>query len=246
MLLLSSACSEGWNLYFEAIFVSCFFPSSTLLQTIEAADHLLFLSTISTVTVTSSIDPHFWHFLSCLLRLTHVDVNSVVKGKGERVSEGKAFTPVLAPRGEVSFYHWTSCGAQKSVKRVSKECQKAAKTHTHTGTHIQVHTKEHKMENTAAATVEIHTDKIMHKHKRHSRGNTLIVYSHIGLLHPAVFFSFIQTMRPLHSPITTTNHKCKPRGHVRKDNGKSKLNLLFVLICAATWSSEVVLLLILQ
>lgn len=144
MLLLSSACSEGWNLYFEAIFVSCFFPSSTLLQTIEAADLLLFLSTISTVTVTSSIDPHFWHFLSCLLRLTHVDVNLVVKGKSERVSEGKAFTPVLAPRGEVSFYHWTSCGAQKSVKRVTKGCEDThTYRHTHSGTYKRTQDGEH-------------------------------------------------------------------------------------------------------
>ncbi len=173
--------------------------------------------------------------LSFLLHLTRVDVNLLVKGKGEWVSEGKAFTPVLPPRGKVSFYRWSSCGAQKSVKRLRRH------THTYTFRDIQKNT-----ENTVAAKVETHTDKITHKHKRHSRGNTLIVYSHVCFLHPAVFFSFIQTMWPLHSPITTTNHKCKSRGHERKDNGESKLNLLFVHICAATRSSEVVLLLILQ
>lgn len=68
--------------------------------------------------------------------------------------------------------------------------------------------------------------------------HTYCLFTHF-FLHPVVFFPFIQTMRPLHSPITTANHKYKSRGHVRKDNGKSKLNLLFVHIRAAKGSSEV-------
>lgn len=138
------------------------------------------------------------------------------------------------PEGRSAFYWWTSSWAQKSVRSLRKDTQY---THKHTCKHTFVHKRTHKMENTIVETVEIHTDRIMHKY------TSLVVYSHIVFFHPAVFFFFIQTMWPLHC--ITTNHMCRSWRRVRKNNGESELNLLFDHICAALGSNEEVLLLIL-
>lgn len=176
---------KGWmKPVFEA--TCLFFVFLSFLQTTKLAISSFSLTLylflfLSTVTVTSSVEwfyPHSWHFLSGSLRLCHVDVNLLVKGKGERVGEGKGFYSCAASQ---SGGQLLPLDQQQGLKGCQKNCANTpTRMHTHSG--ICTH-KRDKMENTVADTAETHTDNIMHKHK------DTAVETHLLFIH--TFFSYI-------------------------------------------------------
>ena len=122
------------------------------------------------------------------------------------------------PREDVSCYRWT----------FKKKKQKQKKhIHSHVGN------RKPRMENTGVDTVKI--VKIINTHKDTAAETHLLFIHTFFFLHPAAFFSFLQTVWPLHSPITTSNHKCKSQGHVRRDDGQSKIKLVNCSYLCCNW-----------
>lgn len=140
-------------------------------------------------------------------------MNLLVKGKGERVSEGEGFY---------------SCPA-------IPERRSAVNTGLKKNQHIYKHVGNRKprMENTTVDTVKL--VKMINTHKDTATETHLLFIHTFFFLHPAAFFSFLQTVWPLHSPITTSNHKCNSQGHVQKDNGQSKIKLVICSYLCCNW-----------
>lgn len=173
---LENVACRCWALYFEAVFFflsfHCSAPnnkSSIVSSNCHFLHRLPFTLTLDTLFLASSHQ--------CWCEFTG-------ESKGWESQWGnKLLLLCCLPEGRSAFYWWTSSWAQKSVRSLRKDTQY---THKHTCKHTFVHKRTHKMENTIVETVEIHTDRIMHKY------TSLVVYSHIVFFHPAVFFFFIQ------------------------------------------------------
>lgn len=153
---------------------------------------------------------------------------------------GKAFTPVLPPWGEDSFYRWGGRGAQ----RVSKDRKDTHHMHTHSGIQcirVQKNTQ-------AVDAVEIHTDKILHTKTQ--------PWKHTYCLFTLFASCCIVLFHTNNVASSQANHNYRSQVQIMcKDNGKSKSFIIYSLfinyhylfiVCAATESNGVVLLLILQ
>lgn len=116
----------------------------------------------------------------------------------------RAFTPVLP--------------SQRGGQLLTLDTKKKTHIYKHVGN------RKPRMENTAVDTVKL--VKMINTHKDTATETHLLFIHTFFFLHPAAFFSFLQTVWPLHSPITTSNHKCNSQGHVGKDNSQSKIKLV--------------------